>query len=52
MISLVWRRKAIKNLKFGSIRISGRNNSGKITRYHRGGGSKRAIRLVDFKRYI
>ncbi|HPD07623.1 50S ribosomal protein L2 [Patescibacteria group bacterium] len=29
---------------------SGRNNQGKITVRHRGGGSKRYIRLVDFKR--
>lgn len=29
---------------------SGRNSSGKITVRHRGGGTKRYIRLVDFKR--
>ncbi|MEK7558040.1 MAG: 50S ribosomal protein L2 [Patescibacteria group bacterium] len=29
---------------------SGRNNQGKITIRHRGGGAKRYIRLVDFKR--
>ncbi|MBU0637128.1 50S ribosomal protein L2 [Patescibacteria group bacterium] len=29
---------------------SGRNNQGKITVRHRGGGAKRYIRLVDFKR--
>ena len=28
----------------------GRNSTGKITVRHRGGGSKRYIRLVDFKR--
>jgi large subunit ribosomal protein L2 len=28
----------------------GRNSSGKITIRHRGGGAKRAVRLVDFKR--
>ncbi|HZJ41084.1 MAG TPA: 50S ribosomal protein L2 [Candidatus Saccharimonadales bacterium] len=28
----------------------GRNSSGKITVRHRGGGAKRAVRLVDFKR--
>ena len=33
-------------------RISGRNNQGKITRYHRGGGVKRMARLIDYKRYI
>ena len=29
---------------------AGRNNSGRITVRHRGGGSKRKIRIVDFKR--
>ncbi len=29
---------------------SGRNNQGKITVRHRGGGSKRYIRVIDFKR--
>jgi large subunit ribosomal protein L2 len=31
-------------------RQGGRNNNGKITVRHRGGGAKRYIRLVDFKR--
>lgn len=30
---------------------AGRNNRGKITVRHQGGGEKRALRLVDFKRY-
>ncbi|MCY4149430.1 MAG: 50S ribosomal protein L2 [Gammaproteobacteria bacterium] len=30
--------------------ISGRNNSGRITVRHRGGGHKRKYRLIDFKR--
>ena len=29
---------------------SGRNNQGKITVRHRGGGHKRYIRIIDFKR--
>ena len=29
----------------------GRNNSGKITTRHQGGGHKRAYRVIDFKRY-
>src|SRR5260370_34059932 len=29
---------------------AGRNNQGKITVRHRGGGAKRAYRLIDFKR--
>lgn len=52
MSTLIWKYKPIKNLKFGITRISGRNNTGKITRYHRGGGCKRSLRIVDFKRYI
>ena len=31
-------------------RGTGRNNQGRITAYHRGGGHKRAYRLIDFKR--
>ncbi len=31
-------------------RTGGRNNSGKITTRHRGGGHKRQYRLIDFKR--
>lgn len=31
-------------------RISGRNNHGEITIWHRGGGHKRQYRLIDFKR--
>ena len=31
-------------------RTGGRNNRGRITAYHRGGGHKRAYRKIDFKR--
>jgi large subunit ribosomal protein L2 len=31
-------------------KITGRNNSGKITIRHRGGAQKRKLRLIDFKR--
>ena len=31
-------------------RISGRNNQGEITIWHRGGGHKRQYRLIDFRR--
>ncbi len=31
-------------------RISGRNNKGEITIWHRGGGHKRHYRIIDFKR--
>ena len=36
-------------LKFKNKR-SGRNNTGRITCRHKGGGSRKAYRLVDFKR--
>jgi len=52
MSVLLWKYRPIKNLIFGLKRISGRNNQGKITRYHRGGGVKRMGRLIDYKRYI
>lgn len=31
-------------------KINGRNNAGKITIRHRGGGEKRKLRIIDFKR--
>lgn len=31
-------------------RISGRNNTGRVTVRHRGGGNKRLYRIIDFKR--
>jgi large subunit ribosomal protein L2 len=52
MSILLWKGKSIKNLSFGSTNISGRNNSGKITSYHRGGGCKKLIRVIDFNRYV
>jgi len=39
-----------KRLVIAKKRRGGRNAQGKITVRHRGGGAKRAIRLVDFKR--
>jgi len=40
-----------KSLSSGRKRISGRNNYGRITIRHRGGGAKRLLRDIDFKRY-
>jgi len=40
----------LKSLTFGKKRTGGRNNTGKITVRHRGGGAKRKIRVIDFKR--
>lgn len=39
-----------KRLTRGGLSQAGRNNQGKITVRHRGGGVKRLIRTVDFKR--
>jgi len=39
-----------RNLTVAKRQKSGRNNQGKITVRHRGGGVKRRIRIVDFKR--
>jgi large subunit ribosomal protein L2 len=40
------------NLNFGRIKISGRNNTGRITVRHRGGGVNRIYRIVDFSKYV
>lgn len=40
----------VKKLTEGLTRTGGRNNSGHVTSWHRGGGHKRRYRLVDFKR--
>ncbi len=42
--------KPEKSLLQPQIRCSGRNNQGKITVRHRGGGHKQAYRLIDFRR--
>ncbi len=40
----------LKSLVRGKTRSGGRNNTGRITMWHRGGGSKRRYRLIDFRR--
>nr|YP_010881162.1 ribosomal protein L2 [Pellia epiphylla]WIA66705.1 ribosomal protein L2 [Pellia epiphylla var. borealis]QDE10605.1 ribosomal protein L2 [Pellia epiphylla]WIA66664.1 ribosomal protein L2 [Pellia epiphylla]WIA66746.1 ribosomal protein L2 [Pellia epiphylla var. borealis]WIA66787.1 ribosomal protein L2 [Pellia epiphylla] len=47
-----WKGKALKQLTFHLKKRSsaGRNSSGRITVFHRGGGSKRLQRKIDFKR--
>src|SRR5579863_7451270 len=39
-----------KPLLDSKTRISGRNNTGRMTIRHRGGGHKRQYRVIDFKR--
>ena len=43
-------RKPEKSLLEPLQKRGGRNNRGRITAYHRGGGSKRMYRRIDFKR--
>jgi large subunit ribosomal protein L2 len=45
----VTKRKPEKSLIIKRKQKAGRNNQGKITVRHRGGGAKRAIRIVDFR---
>ena len=44
------RRKPEKTLLAPLHRRGGRNNQGRITVRHRGGGAKRRLRIIDFKR--
>ena len=46
----LWKGKPVKTLTEGLGSSGGRNNVGRITSRHRGGGHKRSYRLVDFKR--
>jgi len=44
-------KPALKNQLKGIINSSGRNNSGKITVFHKGGGHKKKYRNINFKRF-
>lgn len=46
----ITKKKPEKSLVVALKKNSGRNNSGKITVRHRGGGSKKKYRIIDFKR--
>jgi large subunit ribosomal protein L2 len=48
--SELWKGKPVKKLTVGLTKSGGRNNQGHVTARRRGGGHKRAYRLVDFKR--
>ena len=48
--SEITKKKPEKSLVVTLKKNAGRNNQGKITVRHRGGGAKRKYRLVDFKR--
>ena len=42
--------KPEKTLTVGLSKSGGRNNTGRVTSWHRGGGHKRKYRIIDFKR--
>src|SRR4029077_15628659 len=48
--SALYKGKPVKALTEGKLSNGGRNNLGRITVRFRGGGHKRAYRIVDFKR--
>lgn len=48
--SELWKGKPYKALTKGLTKTGGRNNLGRMTARHRGGGHKRLYRLIDFKR--
>jgi large subunit ribosomal protein L2 len=48
--SELWKGAPVKSLTEGLTKSGGRNNRGRITVYHRGGGHKRTYRMIDFKR--
>lgn len=48
--SELYKGKPVKSLTEGLSKKGGRNNTGRITAFTRGGGHKRRYRIVDFKR--
>lgn len=46
----LWKGKPEKKLTEGKTKNGGRNNTGRITTRHQGGGHKQRYRIVDFKR--
>src|SRR6478736_6726497 len=48
--SALYQGKPVKRLTEGKSSSGGRNNNGRITVRFRGGGHKKALRMVDFKR--
>jgi large subunit ribosomal protein L2 len=48
--SELWKGKPVKTLTQGLTKHGGRNNRGRMTARHIGGGHKRKYRVIDFKR--
>lgn len=47
--AVITTKKPLRSLLVAKRRINGRNNQGRITTRHRGGGARKFYRLVDFK---
>ena len=47
-MSEITTRKPVRSLIVAKKRVSGRNNQGRITTRHHGGGAKKFYRLVNF----
>ena len=50
VVSTYFYNKDLNRLRVGKKNFAGRNNSGKITVNHKGGGTKKKIDLIDFNR--
>lgn len=50
--SQLWKNRPLKSLTKAKISTGGRNNTGRITSWHRGGGHKQLYRIIDFKRNL
>lgn len=46
----ITREEPEKSLTLPAVKRGGRNNQGKVTVRHRGGGARQRIRIIDFKR--
>jgi large subunit ribosomal protein L2 len=46
----LWKGRPVKTLTEGKRKTGGRNNQGRVTMWHHGGGHKRLYRKIDFKR--
>lgn len=50
--SMLWKGKPMKHLTVGLRRKGGRNNHGRVTVRGRGGGHKKRLRIIDWKRDV
>ncbi len=49
---IIFKMKRINKLTLPCLQKGGRNNHGRITVWHRGGGNKKLYRIIDFKRSL